>query len=104
MPTDRVVADWTDGGPLTVAPAVLPDLFAEVVRRDPGAVAVVFEDTEVSYGELDARANRLAHALQARGVGPDRVVALALPRSIDLIVAELAVLKAGGAYLPLDPA
>src|SRR5689334_15626705 len=94
----------TSGGPLTVAPATLPDVFATVARRDPDAVAVVFEDTEVSYAELDARANRLAHALQARGVGPDRVVGLAVPRSIDMIVAELAVLKAGGAYLPLDPA
>jgi amino acid adenylation domain-containing protein/non-ribosomal peptide synthase protein (TIGR01720 family) len=104
MPTDGVVADRTNGGPLTVVPAVWPDLFAEVVRRDPDAVALVFEDTEVSYRELDARANRLAHLLRARGVGPDRVVGLALPRSIDLIVAQLAVLKAGGAYLPLDPA
>ena len=93
----------TSGGPLTVAPATLPDVFATVVRRDPDAVAVVFEDTEVSYAKLDERANRLAHALIARGVGPERVVGLAVPRSIDMIVAELAVLKAGGAYLPLDP-
>jgi non-ribosomal peptide synthetase component F len=63
----------TSGGPLTVTPATFPDVFASVVRRDPDAVAVVFEDTEVSYAELDARANRLAHALQARGVGPDQV-------------------------------
>ncbi|MCM4076613.1 amino acid adenylation domain-containing protein [Paractinoplanes hotanensis] len=96
--------NYTGGGPLTVAPATFPDVFATVVRRDPDAVAVVFEDTEVSYAELDARANRLAHALQARGVGPDKVVGLAVPRSVDMIVAELAVMKAGGAYLPLDPA
>ncbi|MFG1604807.1 amino acid adenylation domain-containing protein [Actinoplanes sp. NPDC049265] len=96
--------DRTSGGPLTVAPATLPDVFAAVARRSPEAVAVVFEETEIGYAELDARANRLAHALAARGVGPDRLVGLAVPRSIDMIVAELAVLKAGGAYLPLDPA
>ncbi|WP_433379561.1 amino acid adenylation domain-containing protein [Actinoplanes sp. CA-142083] len=95
---------WSSGGPLTVAPAALPDVFAAVARRDPDAVAVVFEDTEISYAELDARANRLAHLLIARGAGPDRVVGLAVPRSIEMIVAELAVLKAGAAYLPLDPA
>ena len=97
---------WTsesgDGGPCTVAPATLPGLFAEQVRRTPDAVAVVFEDVTLTYAELDVRANRLAHALVARGAGPERVVALAVPRSAELIVAELAVLKTGGAYLPLD--
>lgn len=80
-----------------------PALFAVQVRRDPDAVAVVLEHEEVSYRELDARANRLAHLVTARGAGPDQVVALALPRSVDLIVAQVAVLKAGAAYLPLDP-
>ncbi|GAB1640209.1 amino acid adenylation domain-containing protein [Krasilnikovia sp. MM14-A1259] len=101
-PADR--GQHVSGGPLTVASATMPDLFAAVVARDPDSVAVTFEDTEVTYAELDARANRLAHALVARGVGPDAVVGLAVPRSVDMIVAELAVLKAGGAYLPLDPA
>ncbi|MFF5289526.1 non-ribosomal peptide synthetase [Paractinoplanes globisporus] len=95
---------WSRGGPLTVAPATLPEVFAASVRRDPGAVAVVYEDAEISYAELDTRANRLAHLLIAHGAGPDRVVGLAVPRSIEMIVAELAVLKAGAAYLPLDPA
>jgi len=97
---------WTseswDGGPCTVSPTTLPGMFAEQVRRTPGAVAVVFEDVALTYAELDVRANRLAHALTARGAGPERVVALAVPRSAELIVAELAVLKTGGAYLPLD--
>ena len=80
-----------------------PELFAVQVRQRPGAVAVVFEDTALTYGELDERANRLARALIARGAGPERVVGLCLPRSLDLIVAEVAVLKAGAAYLPIDP-
>ncbi|GAA3236813.1 hypothetical protein GCM10017691_35420 [Pseudonocardia petroleophila] len=80
-----------------------PALFAEQVRRDPDAVALVLGDEQLTYAELDARANRLAHLLVARGAGPERVVALALPRSLDMVVAEVAVLKSGAAYLPLDP-
>ncbi|TMR13277.1 amino acid adenylation domain-containing protein [Nonomuraea turkmeniaca] len=91
-----------DGGPCTVPPATLPELFAEEVRRAPNSIALVFEELTLTYAELDVRANRLAHALVARGAGPERVVALAVPRSAELIVAELAVMKAGGAYLPLD--
>ncbi|MGX7673493.1 amino acid adenylation domain-containing protein [Plantactinospora sp. DSM 117369] len=97
----RILVEWNE----TVRPAppaTWPELFAEQVRRAPGAVAVVCEDVELTYAELDARADRLAYALRARGVGPERVVALCLPRSVDMIVAEVAVLKAGGAYLPVD--
>lgn len=68
--TGGAVADrepYSSGGPLTVAPTTLPDAFAEMARRNPDAVAVVFEDIEVSYAELDARANQLAHVLAARG-------------------------------------
>ncbi|MDX3798339.1 non-ribosomal peptide synthetase [Streptomyces sp. AK04-3B] len=97
----QVVLDWNATGH-TVPVRTWPELFAEQVRARPDAVAVVFEDQRLTYAELDARANRLAHALIARGAGPERVVALALPRSAELIVAEAAVLKAGAAYLPLD--
>ncbi|WP_446685436.1 amino acid adenylation domain-containing protein [Kibdelosporangium aridum] len=78
------------------------DLFAAQVRDRADSVAVVFEDIEITYAELDARANQMAHALIARGAGPEKVVALAVPRSIEMIVAEIAVMKAGAAYLPID--
>ncbi|MBL1110750.1 amino acid adenylation domain-containing protein, partial [Streptomyces sp. 5-8] len=74
------------------------------VVRTPDAVAVVSGGGDVSYAELNARANGLARLLVGRGVGPESVVALVLPRSVDLLVAMLAVLKAGGAYVPVDPA
>ncbi len=83
--------------------STLPELFAAQVARSPDAVAVIFEEERLRYGELDRRANRLAHHLRARGVGPETVVGLCLARSLDLIVGLLGILKAGGAYLPLDP-
>ncbi|MFI5589850.1 amino acid adenylation domain-containing protein [Amycolatopsis sp. NPDC051758] len=97
----RILGEWNTTG-LTTPLSTLPALFADRVREAPDAVALVFEDEELTYAELDARANRLAHVLIGRGAGPERVVALAVPRSIEMIVAELAVLKAGAAYLPLD--
>ena len=84
--------------------ASLPELFEAQVRRSPDAPALSFGETTLSYAELNARANALAHDLIARGVGPESVVALALPRCLELVVAILGVAKAGGAYLPVDPA
>ncbi|MFG2846318.1 amino acid adenylation domain-containing protein [Kitasatospora sp. NPDC048296] len=83
--------------------ATLPELFQRAAARSPESVALVCEDTRLTYRELNARANRLAHRLLAHGAGPERTVALALPRSADLVVALLAVLKSGAAYLPVDP-
>ncbi len=80
------------------------ELFEQQVRRAPEAVALVHEDEELSYGELNARANRLAHHLIGLGVRPDQPVAICLERSPAMVVGLLAILKAGGAYLPLDPA
>ncbi|MGH3785814.1 MAG: non-ribosomal peptide synthase/polyketide synthase, partial [Pseudonocardiaceae bacterium] len=98
----QVVVEWnpTDGG---VAQSTLVELFQAQVCRTPEARAVVCDDAGLSYAKLNAAANRLAHRLIELGAAPERFVALALPRSLDLVVAVLAVLKAGAAYLPLDP-
>ncbi|GAB7263189.1 hypothetical protein DaDZ19_48610 [Dickeya ananatis] len=79
-------------------------LFEQQAARQPDAVAVVFDGESLRYGELNRRANQLAHWLIEIGVRPDQRVAIALERSIDLVMALLATLKAGGAYVPLDPA
>ncbi|MBD2965736.1 non-ribosomal peptide synthase/polyketide synthase [Burkholderia pseudomallei] len=79
-------------------------LFEAQVDRKPEAIALTFEGQRLSYAELNARANRLAHYLQERGVGPGRLVALCAERGIEMVVGLLAILKAGGAYVPLDPA
>ena len=81
----------------------MPALFEAQVERSPEAIALVFEQSTLSYAELNLQANRLAHYLIGRGIGPENLVALALPRSAEMIVALLGVLKAGAAYLPLDP-
>ncbi|MBA2322467.1 MAG: amino acid adenylation domain-containing protein, partial [Pseudonocardiales bacterium] len=99
----RLLREWNNTD-RNVAATVLPELFEAAVARAPNLPAVVAEGRAVSYGELDARANRLAWLLLARGVGPEHVVALVLPRSVEMVVAQLAVTKAGGAFLPVDPA
>ncbi len=83
--------------------ATLPELFEAQVARTPEAVAVVCDADTVTYAELNARANRLAHHLIGLGVGPECLVGVCLERSVDMVVAILGILKAGGAYLPLDP-
>ncbi|WP_227983805.1 non-ribosomal peptide synthetase [Nocardia spumae] len=98
----RVLVDWNDTA-MVVADKTIPELFAERVRSAPDAVAVVCGEVSLTYQQLDIRSDRLAHALVAHGIGADCVVAVALPRSADFIVALLAVVKAGGAYLPMDP-
>ncbi|MFL6140895.1 MAG: non-ribosomal peptide synthase/polyketide synthase [Labedaea sp.] len=98
----RVLVDWNDTA-LDVPAATFPALFAAQVARTPDATALVFGERRQSFAELNARANRLAHHLIRHGAGPDRIVALLLPRSIDMVVAVMAVFKAGAVYLPLDP-
>ncbi|HEX8115912.1 MAG TPA: amino acid adenylation domain-containing protein, partial [Pyrinomonadaceae bacterium] len=82
----------------------LHQLFERQAERTPDAVALAYEDTRLTYAELNARANRLARRLRGFGVGPDVLVGVLMERSVELVVALLGVLKAGGAYVPLDPA
>ncbi|SNT48390.1 non-ribosomal peptide synthase/polyketide synthase, partial [Rhodococcoides kyotonense] len=99
----ELVSGWNDTRHDTDSSATLVDLFDEQVRRDPAATALVYEGESVSYGEFDARVNRVARSLIGRGVGPESLVGLAIRRSVDLLVGMYAIVKAGGAYVPIDP-
>jgi amino acid adenylation domain-containing protein len=91
--TAREVPRWT-----------FPRLFEAQVDRDPAATALVFGDRQLSYRELNEQANQLAHHLIGQGIGPETLVGIALERSFEMVVAVLATMKAGAAYVPLDPA
>ena len=91
----------TEPGP---TPVSIPAVFAAQVARAPEAVALTFEGRSMTYGELDEASNRLAHLLAGQGAGPGEAVALLFNRSVEAIVAILAVLKTGAAYVPIDPA
>src|SRR5207248_74364 len=78
-------------------------LFEAQVERTPEAVAVVFDRQQLTYRELNQRANQLAHYLQKLSVGPDVLVGICVERSLEMVVGLLGILKAGGAYVPLDP-
>ncbi|MQY15209.1 Dimodular nonribosomal peptide synthase [Streptomyces sp. RB5] len=101
--SERILGEWA-GPTRDVEIAPVHELYAARAARQPGHPALVFGDQVISYAELDARANRLAHELAARGTGPGDIVALLLPRSPSMVVAMLAVQKAGAAYLPIDAA
>ncbi|MFE2282281.1 amino acid adenylation domain-containing protein [Streptomyces sp. NPDC059454] len=98
-----VLLDGFNATERAVPEGTLPELFQAQVARTPDATAVVFEGTRLSYAELNARANRLARLLVEWGAGPERAVAVSLPRSADLVVTLLAVMKAGAVYVPVDP-
>ncbi|MGH3669724.1 MAG: non-ribosomal peptide synthetase, partial [Pseudonocardiaceae bacterium] len=97
-----VLTEW-NATEWPVAGATLPEIFATAVARTPQAPAVISEDRVLSYEQLAQQVSRLARALRARGAGPERIVALALPRSVDIVVAQLAVVTAGAAFVPIDP-
>ena len=100
---DQILVRW-NGPSRDVPPATLPELFEQQAARTPGATAVIYDGTRLTYAELNARASQLARHLLVLGAGPERLVAVAVPRSAEMIVAVLAVLKAGAAYVPVDPA
>jgi amino acid adenylation domain-containing protein len=99
----RLLVSWNDTARAYPRDSRAHELFEQQARRTPEAIAASDEDGEISYAELNARANRLARALVARGVGADSIVGLVSERGIGFLTAMLAVFKAGGAYLPLDP-
>ena len=98
----QIVEEWNQTE-REVPEVTLTELFEEQVKKTPGAVAVVYEGEEVTYEELNRRANQLAHYLVEAGVGPEVRVGLCVERSVEMVVGLLGILKAGGAYVPLDP-
>ncbi|WNG46961.1 amino acid adenylation domain-containing protein [Archangium minus] len=100
----RLLREWSIAGGPPTQPSVLHHLFEEQAARTPDAEALVFGSERLSYAELDARANQLAHHLRGLGVRAESRVVLCLERSLELIISMLGVLKAGGAYVPVDPA
>ena len=99
----QVLYEWNDTAAEFPSGACIHELFEAQVENSPDAIAVVYEDTKLSYLELNRNANQLAHYLREFGVAPDARVGICLERSLQMMVALLAVLKAGGAYVPLDP-
>ena len=99
----QLLESWNETKAAYPDASTIHGLFEAQVRRTPEAIAVVHEGRQVSYAELNARANRVAHALIGLGVGPDARVGLCVERSVELVVGLLGILKAGGGYVPLDP-
>lgn len=99
----QMVVDWNATQTDYPREACIHHLFERQVERTPDMTAVVFEDQEITYYELNRRANQLAHYLRRLGVGPDTVVGICMERSLNLVIGLIGIHKAGGAYLPLDP-
>lgn len=100
---DRILMEWS-GTAAEITAITVPELFERQAARTPAAIAVSFKGQELTYGELNARADRLALQLIDRGVGPESIIGMVVERSVDMIVRLLGILKAGAAYLPLDAA
>ncbi len=101
---NQLVVEWNNTATEYPREKTVHQLFEEQVALRPDTLAVVFEDEQLTYRELNRRANQVAHYLQGRGVGPEVRVGMMIERSVEMVVGLLGILKAGGAYLPLDPA
>ncbi len=99
----QVLVDWNDTAAEYPADQCIHDLFEAQVQQTPEAVAAVFESQQLTYAQLNARANQLAHHLRQIGVGPEVLVGICVERSLEMLVGLMGILKAGGAYVPLDP-
>ncbi|MCM1565586.1 MAG: amino acid adenylation domain-containing protein [Dehalobacter sp.] len=99
----RILYEFNDTGLLFPHNKTVAQLFEEQAERTPSKTALIFEESSISYYELNQKANRLARVLRDKGVGPNTFVGIFVPRSLEMMIAILAVLKAGGAYLPIDP-
>jgi amino acid adenylation domain-containing protein len=100
----QLLVDWNDTAAVYPHDRCVHQLFEDQVKRTPEATAVEFEDQQLTYAELNTRANQLAHHLRALGVGPEVLVGICVERSLEMVVGLLAILKSGGVYVPLDPA
>ena len=99
----KLLVEWNDTKADYPRDKCIHQLFEEQVEKTPDNIAVIFEDKQLTYSELNSRANKLAHTLRNKGLKPDSIVAIIAEKSIEMIVGILGVLKAGGAYLPIDP-
>jgi len=99
----QLLVEWNPIRPSTDDAHCIQQLFEQQVARTPDVVAIVFEAEQLTYADLNRRANKLAHYLKKRGVGPEVLVGICVERSVQMVVGLLGILKAGGAYLPLDP-
>ncbi|MEW6738247.1 MAG: AMP-binding protein, partial [Acidobacteriota bacterium] len=99
----QLLVEWNSTQTDYAASKCIHELFEESVAHTPAAIAVAYKEDQLTYQELNHRANQLAHYLRKLGVGPDILVGICMERSIEMVIAILGVLKAGGAYVPLDP-
>src|SRR5262249_51042761 len=99
----RLVVEWNDTSSQYACDRCVAELVEAQAKAHPERVAVASPRVQLNYGELNRRANQLAHYLKQRGVGPEVLVCVCMHRSVEMVVGLLAVLKAGGAYVPLDP-
>ena len=100
----QLLVEWNDTATEYPTDKCIHQLFEQQVEKTPHAVAVVFENQQLTYLQLNCIANQLAHYLQSLGVGPEVLVGICVERSLEMVVGLLGILKAGGAYVPLDPA